>query len=290
LSQRRQLAGLALAIFALAVFATSDTLSQVVLNAGAPLLAVVFIRFAVQAVATSLLAVPLRGRAMFQTEQRGLQILRGMTLVMGTSCLFASLRFMTVGEMTAIMMLTPMAVTAIAGLLFKEVVPPLRWLLLVGGFAGTLVILRPGTDDFRWVMLLPLGQVVFNTVFQLLTSRLSRTEHPVTTNLYTSLTCTVLTLPALVLADMSHLPGWVWGLTVGLGLSATLGHMLWVMAFQRVPATQVMPFTYSQIAFAVLAGWVATGAVPDRWAAVGMGAIALCGIGSALLTLNQQRR
>jgi drug/metabolite transporter (DMT)-like permease len=192
--------------------------------------------------------------------------------------------------MTAIMMLTPMAVTAIAGLLFKEQVPPLRWLLLLGGFIGTLAIIRPNADDFRWAMLLPLGQVIFNTAFQLLTSRLSRTEHPVTTNLYTSFLCTLVALPALFLTDMSHLSEWVWALMVALGLTATLGHMLWMMAFQRVPATQVMPFVYSQIAFAVLAGWIATGAVPDRWAVVGMGAIALCGIGSALLTLYQQRR
>ena len=290
MSRRRHLAGMALAISALAIFACSDTTSQVVMRAGAPLLAVIFVRFSVQAVATSLLAVPMRGREMFKTTQPKLQLLRGLSLVMGTSCLFASLRFLTVGEMTAIMMLTPMAVTAIAGLLFKEQVPPLRWLLLLGGFIGTLVILRPDADDFRWAMLLPLGQVICNTAFQLLTSRLSRTEHPVTTNLYTSLLCTLVALPALVLTDMSHLPAWVWGLTVALGLTATLGHMLWVMAFQRVPDTQVMPFTYSQIAFAVLAGWVATGAVPDRWAVVGMGMIALCGIGSALLTLYQQRR
>jgi drug/metabolite transporter (DMT)-like permease len=284
------LAGIALALAALAVFASTDTTSQVVLRAGAPLLAVIFVRFAVQAVATTLLAVPMRGREMFKTAQPGLQLLRGLSLVMGTSCLFASLRFLPVGEMTAIMMITPMAVTAIAGLMFKEQVPPLRWLLLLGGFIGTLVIIHPDAGDLRWAMLLPLGQVVFNTAFQLLTSRLSRTEQPVTTNLYTSYLCTLVALPALVLTDMSHLPGWVWGLMVALGLTATLGHMLWMMAFQRVPATQVMPFTYSQIAFAVLAGWLATGAVPDLWAVVGMGMIALCGIGSALLTLYQQRR
>lgn len=290
MSRRRHVAGMALAIAAVVVFATTDTTSQVVLRAGAPLLAVIFVRFAVQALATTLLAVPMRGRDMFQTDQPGLQLLRGLSLVMGTSCLFASLRFLTVGEMTAIMMLTPMAVTAIAGLLFKEQVPPLRWLLLLGGFIGTLVIIRPNADDFRWAMLLPLGQVVFNTAFQLLTSRLSRSEHPVTTNLYTSYLCTFVALPALVLTDMSHLPDWVWGLMVALGLTATMGHMLWMMAFQRVAATQVMPFVYSQIAFAVLAGWIATGAVPDGWAVVGMGVIALCGIGSALLTLYQQRR
>lgn len=286
----RPLAGIALAIGATAIFASSDTSSQVVMRAGAPLLVLVLVRFSVQALATGLLALPLRGRAMLKTEQLGLQLLRGLSLILGTSCLFASLRFITVGEMTAIMMLTPMAVTASAGLLFKEHVPPLRWLLLLGGFAGTLVIIRPDANDFTWPMLLPLGQVFFNTIFQLLTSRLSRTEHPVTTNLYTSLTCTLLALPALAVTDVAHLPPWVWGLMVAMGLAATTGHMLWMMAFQRVPATQVMPFTYVQIAFAVLAGWVATAVVPDRWSVVGMAMIAVCGVGSALVTLYLQRR
>lgn len=284
------LAGLLLALSATAIFAGSDTTGQVIMRAGAPLLLAICVRFSVQAAATAALALPLRGRAMFQTEKLGLQLARGLVLGCGTSFLFASLRFVTVGEMTAIMMLTPMAVTASAGLVFKEHVPPLRWLLLLGGFTGTLVIIRPGADDFTWAMLLPLGQVVCNTSFQLLTSRLSRTEHPVTTNLYTSLTCTLATLPVLAFLPLAHLPGWVWVAMVGMGLAATTGHMLWAMAFQRVPATQVMPFTYVQIPFAVLAGWVATGAVPDRWAVVGMCVIAVCGIGSALLTLYQQRR
>lgn len=290
MSRHPLLAGLALAIAAIAIFASSDTTSQVVIRAGTPLLLLVWVRFSVQAVATAGLALPLLGRDMLKTRQLGLQLARGLVLGAGTSCLFASLRFITVGEMTAIMMLTPMAVTASAGLVFKEHVPPLRWLLLVGGFTGTLIIIRPDADDFRWAMLLPLGQVVCNTSFQLITSRLSRTEHPVTTNLYTSLTCALVSLPVLAVVPLGHLPGWVWGAMVAMGLAASTGHILWAMAFQRVPATQVMPFTYVQIPFAVLAGWVAIGTVPDRWAVAGMVLIAACGIGSALLTLLQQRR
>ncbi len=286
----RLLLGLVLAIAACATFASVDTASQVVVRAGVPVLLAAWVRFCIQALATTALGATLRGRSLLQTRRVGLQMARGAVLVAGSTLLFASLKFVPVGEMTAIMMLAPMAVTAAAGLLFKEHVPPLRWMLLAGGFGGTLFIIRPGADDFTWAMLLPLGQVFFNTLFQLLTSRLSHTEDPVTTNLYTSLAGVVLLSPALALANLDQIPGWAWIVLLGMGLGASMGHMLWAMAFQRVPATQIMPFTYAQIAFAVLAGWVAIGAMPDRWAVTGMAVIALCGIGSALLTLRQQRR
>ena len=55
---------------------------------------------------------------------------------------------------------------------------PLRWALVAGGFVGTLVILRPGGDAFSWAILLPLGLVVSNAWFQVLTSRLAHTEKP----------------------------------------------------------------------------------------------------------------
>lgn len=287
---RRALIGLGLAIAACATFAGADTAAQVVVRGGVPIFLAVWVRYVVQLLATTALAVPLRGKAMLRTERLGLQLARGLVLVAGSCLLFASLKFISVGEMTAIMMLAPMSVTAIAGLLFKEHVPPLRWLLLMGGFTGTLVIIRPGADDFSWAMLLPLGQVVCNTTFQLLTSRLSRTEDPVTTNLYTSLAGVVFLLPVLLLVDLATVPDWAWIVLLGMGLAASLAHMLWTLAFQRVPATQIMPFTYAQIAFAVLAGWIATGAVPDGWAVLGMGMIAACGLGSALLTRYQMGR
>ncbi len=284
------LAGIALAISGCFLFSVVDTASQVVVRAGVAVILAVWVRYLLQAVSTAALAASTRGRAaMWRTRRLGLQLLRGATLVTGSCFLFASLKFITVGEMTAIMMLAPLTVTACAGLIFKEHVPPLRWLLVLGGFAGTMVIIRPGGEDFSWALLLPLGQVACNTVFQLITSRLAHTEDPVTTNLYTSATGTLITLPVLAFVDLSLVPGWAWAVMIGMGLVATVGHMVWAMAFQRVPATQIMPFTYVQIAFAVFAGWVATGAVPDRWAVVGMGMIALCGVGSALLTLKERR-
>lgn len=285
------LAGVALAVTACMFFAVVDTASQVVVRAGVPVLLAVWVRYATQAGATAALAWQMRGRQdMLRTSRPGLQVLRGAALVTGSCFLFASLKFISVGEMTAIIMLTPLAVTACAGLLFKEHVPPLRWLLVIGGFTGTMIIIRPGGEDFTWALLLPLGQVVFNTIFQLLTSRLARTEDPVTTNLYTSLSGTLLTLPALAFVDLSEVPDWTWAVMIGMGLGASVGHMLWAMSFRRVPATQIMPFTYGQIAFAVFAGWIATGAVPDQWAVAGMTLIAACGVASALLTLREHRR
>ena len=62
---------------------------------------------------------------------------------------------------------------------------PLRWALVAGGFVGTLVILRPGGTVFSWAILLPLGLVITNAWFQVLTSRLARTEKPLTMHFYT---------------------------------------------------------------------------------------------------------
>lgn len=285
----RPWAGIALAVSGCFLFVVIDTAAQAVVRSGVAVLLAVWVRYATQAVATAAWAASTRGGSMWHTRHLGLQLLRGTVLVTGSGFLFASLKFITVGEMTAIMMLSPLTVIACAGLLFKEHVPPLRWALVVGGLTGTLVILRPGGEEFSWALLLPLGQVVCNTTFQLITSRLARTEDPVTTNLYTSVTGTLITLPVLVWVDLSQVPGWAWGVLVGMGLGATVAHLVWAMAFQRVAATQIMPFTYVQIAFAVLAGWVVTGAVPDHWAWVGMVLITACGVGNALLTLRQHR-
>ncbi len=284
----RPLQGIALAVIACALFACIDTASQVVVRSGVPVLLAVWARYVIQASMTGALAASLRGRAVLGTRRLRLQLLRGLCLVGSSTFLFASLKFVSVGEMTAIIMLTPLAVTACAGLLFKEHVPPLRWLLVLGGFTGTLIIIRPGADDFTWAMLMPLGQVVSNTAFQLITARLSHTEHPATTNLYTGLAGALLLLPVLAFVDLAQVPPWAWATMLAMGTGAFLGHLLWTMAFQRVATAEIMPFTYVQIVFAVLAGWLVTGAVPDGWAVAGMALIGACGVGSALLTRYQQ--
>lgn len=289
MSRRRVLAGIALCITATACFATLDTVTKAV-AAGVPVLMALWFRYAFQAIATTAAVMPVRGLAVWRTRRLGFHALRGALLLSTSICAFASLKFMPVAEFTTLVMLTPLALTLLAATVLKERVSPLRWALVAGGFAGTLVIIRPGDDTFTWASLLPLVTVACNAAFQVLTSQLARTEDPVTMHLYTGWTGTLLaTLP---------LPfAWQWlpdaSLWLGLGvmgLMGTVGHYLLILAYQRAPASTLTPCQYAQIGFATLGGWIAFGQVPDRWSLVGMAMIALCGALAGWLTVREHAR
>ncbi len=166
---------------------------------------------------------------------------------------------------------------------------PLRWLLVAGGFAGTLVIIRPGGASFHWASLLPIGLVATNAWFQVLTSKLARTEDPVTMHLYTGWVGTLFASLALPFVWIHLGASWLW-LGLGLmGFAATVGHFMLILAYQRAPAATLTPYLYSQIAFAMLGGWLVFEHVPDQWSMAGMVVIAICSAGGAWLTVLERR-
>jgi len=199
---------------------------------------------------------------------------------------------MPVAEFTAIVMLTPLLVTLLARVWLKERVSALRWALVAGGFAGALIVIRPGSGLFGWAVLMPFAAALSNAAFQILTSRLAPQENPYTTNFYTGLTGVVLVTPLLV-ASPQHI-GAVLGsapplhlaLLLAIGVLATCGHLFLIMALGKAPTATLMPFLYTQIGVAALAGWLALGAAPDGWGWTGMAVIALCGAASAWLNVR----
>jgi drug/metabolite transporter (DMT)-like permease len=285
----RVLAGIALAVAASACFSALDTTTKFV-SASVPLLMGLWFRYAFQAVTTTAVVVPRRGLRVFRTHHLAFQCLRGALLLTSSLFAFASLKFMPVGEFTAIVMIAPLAVTFLAATVLKEQVSALRWTLVAGGFAGTLVIIRPGGESFAWASLLPLGLVVSNAWFQVLTSRLARTEDPITMQLYTGWVGTLLASLAVPYVWTSHLPSpWLWLGLCFMGLMGTVGHFLLILAYQRAPASTLTPYLYSQIAFAMLGGWLVFSHVPDGPSLFGMGLIAVCGAAGAWLTVRESR-
>ncbi len=282
------LAGIALVIAAVACFATLDTTTKFV-SASVPLLMALWFRYFFQALVTTAVVLPLRGLSVLRTAHPKFQCLRGVLLLTSSLLAFLSLTYMPVAEFTAIGAIVPLVVTLLAATTLGEKVSPLRWSLVLGGFAGTLIIIRPGGDDFSWSMLLPLGMVVSNSGFQVLTSKLARTEDPITMHLYTGWVGTLLASLALPFVWVS-LPSWsLWGWLLLMGGAATLGHFMFILAYQRAPAGTLTPYLYAQIAFAVLAGWIAFSHVPDGWSIAGMALIAVCGAAGAWLTAREGR-
>lgn len=280
--------GILLILVAMACFAGLDTTTKYV-TASVPLVMALWIRYAFQAVSTTLLVLPSRGLSAFKTAHPKFQLLRGLLILTSSLLAFISLRYLPVGEFTAIVMITPLAITLLALTSLGEKVSPLRWLLVAGGFAGSLIIMRPGGDAFTWASVLPLGLVACNAGFQVLTSKMARTEDPVTMHLYTGWVGTLAVSAALPFVWTSAISWPLWTLLMLMGVFATVGHFLMILAYQGAPAASLTPYLYAQIGFAMMGGWLVFSHVPDGWSTIGIVMIAICGAGGAWLAAHESR-
>lgn len=274
--------GIAFMVLALACFGVLDTITQGI-SALVPVVMVLWVRYVLQTVLTVGMLGPRLGWRLVRTGRPGLQVLRGLLLMTCSSIAFFSLRVMPVGEFTAIVMLTPLLLTVVAAVALHERISWLRWACVLGGLAGTLGVIRPGAGLFQWATLLPLLLVVCNTAFQVLTSRLTRTEDPGTTHFWTGCVGLLATSAALPLA-WTALPPSIWAALLLIGSFGALGHFLLIMAYSRAPVAVLTPYLYLQIAFAAAGGWLAFGHVPDGWSLSGIALIAGCGVFGTWLT------
>ena len=197
---------------------------------------------------------------------------------------------MPVGEFTAIVMIAPLAITLLAATVLKEQVSPLRWALVAGGFVGTLVIIRPGGEAFRWASLLPLGLVGDQRLVpgadQQAGAHRRPDDHAPVHRLGRH--ADRLARPALRLDRAARLVAV--GVPVLHGAAwPRSGHFMLILAYQRAPAATLTPYLYAQIAFAMLGGWLVFSHVPDGWSLVGMAMIAVCGAAGAWLTVRESR-
>jgi drug/metabolite transporter (DMT)-like permease len=284
----RPLAGIALVVAASACFSSLDTTTKYV-SASVPLLMALWFRYFFQAVATTVVVLPMRGMKIWRTRRLGWQLVRGLLLLASSLLAFASLRYMPVGEFTAIVMITPLVITLLASRFLNEHVSPLRWALVIGGFLGTLIIIRPGGSTLAQPKLLPLVLVACNAGFQVLTSQLAKTEDPVTMHLYTGWTGTLAAFVALPFVWTPLADPWLWAWMSFMGLMGTVGHFMLIMAYYRAPAATLTPYLYSQIGFAMVGGVLVFSHLPDKVSLAGIGMIAFCGAAGAWLTVRERR-
>ena len=278
----QRVGGIFFIVLALLSFGALDTTTKFA-STTVPVVMAMWLRCLVQTMLTGAVLWPSRRNRLFSTHRPWLQVLRGLVLLSCSSMAYFSLQVMQVGEFTAVVMLTPLLLTVVAALALHERVSGWRWLCVAGGFAGSIVVIRPGMNLFQWAMLLPLVLVAANTVFQVLTSHMAKTEDPGTMHFYTGLVGLVVTSAALPWA-WRLLP---WSLWAALGLMAllgTFGHFMLIMAYSRAPVAVLTPYLYLQIAFATLGGWLVFAHVPDAWSLAGITMVAICGVFGTWLT------
>jgi drug/metabolite transporter (DMT)-like permease len=280
--------GIGFAVLATACFAALDTTTRHI-SASLSVMVALWFRYLIQALITTALVWPGRGPKVLQTLHPRFQLARGLLLFACSLLAFFSLKYMPVGEFTSVVLLAPLVITLLAAWMLREKIRKLRWLLVLGGFVGTMVIIRPGSQHFDWTVVLPLLLVGTNSGFQILTSKMTQTEDPMTMHFYTGWIGTA--LATLSLPFFWEMPqDWtVWLQLLLMGVLASVGHVLLILAYGRAPAATLTPYMYAQIGFAVLGGWWVFDHLPDQWTVVGMTMVALCGALGAWLSVHESR-
>lgn len=285
----RQGGGVLLIMLVTLVFAALDTATKYATTL-APVLMLLWFRYAFQAVLTFALRFPVQRMSLLSTPNPRFQLLRGVLLLTTSACSFFGLQHLPVGEFTAIVMLSPLVATALAAWVMKVHVSAPRWLLMAAGLAGVMLVVRPGGQVFSWALLFPVVLVTTYAWFQVLTARLSGVENPYTTHFYTGLVGALVMSPIVVFSwrTSALLTHWFWFVLIG--FLGTFAHLMLIRAYMRASALVLTPYLYAQIAFATLAGWLVFRHVPDVLAWLGIAVIAASGVGSAVLSAHELAR
>lgn len=273
-----------LILLAVAIFATMDTTAKY-LSKFYPVPGIVWMRYGVNLVVLfSFLAI--RGDLRFvRTARPGIQVLRGILLGSATMLFFLSISVMPLAEAAAIGFVMPLIIALLAVPMLKERMDMPRLVAALVGFAGALVIVRPGSALFTPFALLPLAMAVVNALYHILTRKVAGLEPPLTSLFYGALVGAVMFAPMLPFGFSMPQGAFHWALFLMLGSLATVGHFVLIRAYEHAPAGVLAPFNYSVLFWVMLSGYLVFGDFPDAWSLAGMAVIVLSG----LYVANRQR-
>lgn len=281
----------ALPLFLLAGFLLTslDTTAKYLIREHS-LFLIVWARYAGQMLLVTPIVHHRAGRNFWRTKNLGMQLLRSAFLLAATICFFAGLKYLPLAEASAITFLAPIIIVLLSQPLLAEKPTRARWSAAITGFIGILVLLRPGSSILHPAVLLLIGTAFCNAMYQLLTRKLPG-DGLYTTLFYSALVGAV----ALTLAlpwgfDGAPLDGRSIALLLLLGLFAGVAHWLLIAAFMLAPASLLTPFSYLQMLWATLLGYVVFGQLPDRWSGVGMAIILGSGVMLAIMERRRARR
>ena len=275
------LKGVALVVLAVLLFAMADTLGKH-LALLYPVTMVLAVRYTVNLGLVSLTMLPRHGRALWHTNRTGLVVLRGVCLAFGSVSMLVALQVMPLAETVAIIYITPLLVMIAGAALLRETVSPAGWVAAAIGFAGVLLIVRPGSGLDGLGVALSLFNAACATGYHLLTRVLARTETTMALVFHTALVGAVSFVTLMLVLGTETLPtAFDFATMLALGGLATAGHLIFTLAYREAPASTLAPINYMHIAFATVLGWLVFSQLPDALGFTGMALIAVAGLMAA---------
>lgn len=265
------------------MFVSMDTCAKYLVGLY-PTMEVVWGRFVSQVLILLVVLAP-RLRTVMKTQSLPFQLVRSLFLLGATLCFFSGLNTIQVAEASAIMFTAPLMLTALAPFVLKEKVGIRRWASVLVGFAGAMIIIRPGQDAIAIGAFWVLGAAACYACYQVSTRLLSGQDSVLTTLFYSALLGAVIMsfIGPFHFQPPTSIDLAIMGLT---GLFGTLGHFCMIKALTLAEASKVAPYSYTNLIWATIIGYILFDALPDIWTFVGAGVI----IASGLYIIHREHR
>ena len=211
------------------------------------------------------------------SENPKLQILRGLTLLIANICFFYSISIISMAKALTLAFVAPLITTALSPIFLGEKVGVRRWTAVLIGFAGSLVVIRPGFLEFNLASIAALGTGCFYGIYLIITRKLHSTDNPLLTLLITGVVGAVIASFIVPFVWINPTPvQWSW--LALMGIFACLGHILLIYSLKYADASKLAPFSYFEIIINILIGYYFFSNFPDSWTFLGLFIIICSGI------------
>lgn len=284
--EERRLFGIGLVLCGYLCFSIIDSCAKWLMLQGMPPLQVVFVRYLGQFLLVLAIFAPRDGRALVVTRRPWIEFWRAVGLLGSTVFNFLAIIFLPLTVTASIGFTMPFIVVALSIPLLGEKVGWRRWLAIVVGFIGVMIIVRPGTSAFHPAIFLSFGAVICSAFYMLFTRKLAGVDGSTTQQFYAAGISTLCLVPF-------AFGGWMWPGDVAtwipfilIGVAALVGHQLVTVAHRFAPASVLAPFNYSLIVFLTASSWFVFNEPPDIWIFVGAPIV----IGSGLYIWLRERQ
>jgi drug/metabolite transporter (DMT)-like permease len=285
-SARNRLIGIGLVSLTYLLFSLLDGSAKWLVGT-LPVIVVVWLRFVTHVLFAGIVLFPVRGLALIRTRHLRWHVLRALMFVAMTGINFWALQYLQLTVTSSIYFSVPLMIALASAPLLGEKLDAGRWLAILAGFAGVLVIVRPGGAEFHPAMLASVLNAMLYAAFMLMTRRLAAYESPETIQ-YLPAVGAAIGLAPFALAAWQSPEGWLeWTVACLLGVLGGCGHYLLALAHRYAPASVIAPFLYQQVIYMALFGYLVFGDVPSP--AVWIGAAIVIASGLYLFARERAR-
>ncbi|MET0597006.1 MAG: DMT family transporter [Mesorhizobium sp.] len=259
-------------------FSFLDTSAKALVVTGIAAPFVSWVRFAVHVLLFAALARPWHDLSVLKARSLPLQILRGAFLFGSTYFNFKALQTLQLAQTTSIFFFAPMVITALAGPLLGEWAGWRRWMAILFGFAGVLVITRPGLAAFEIGHAYALSAMLSYSCYVIMTRAMVASETAESLIFYSALAPTVLMLPLVPATAVWPEEPLQWFLLLSLGFYGGFGHWMLINAYRQATISALAPYPYLQMVWMILFGLLFFGQFPDTATLVGAAIIVASGL------------